>query len=82
VDVLVVTGRKPRTLRLKRGPFAEGEGQREAFVVQGDRAVRRTVRLGLASFDQIEVVEGLSEGDEVVISDMTDYAHLREVGIK
>jgi HlyD family secretion protein len=82
VDVLVVTGRKPRALRIKRGPFAEGEGQREAFVVQGDRAVRRTVRLGLASFDQIEVVEGLSEGDEVVISDMTDYAHLREVGIK
>lgn len=82
VDVLVVTGRKPKALRIKRGPFADGEGQREVFVVQGDRAVKRTVRLGLASFDQLEVVEGLSEGDEVVISDMTDYAHLPEVRIK
>lgn len=82
VDVLVVTDRRARALRIKRGPFADGEGQHEVFVVRGDRAVRRTVRLGLASFDQLEVVEGLSEGDEVVISDMTDYAHLQEVGIR
>jgi hypothetical protein len=28
------------------------------------------------------VVEGLIEGDEVIISDMTDYMHAREVRLK
>jgi HlyD family secretion protein len=82
VDVLVITDRKPRVLRLKKGPFAEGDGYRQAFVVRGDRAVRTPIGLGLASFDDFEVVNGLAEGDEVIVSDMRDYLHLREIGLK
>jgi HlyD family secretion protein len=82
VDVLVITDRKPRVLRIKKGPFAEGEGYREAFVVRGDRAQRTPIGLGLASFDDFEVVSGLVEGDEVIVSDMRDYLHLREIGLK
>jgi HlyD family secretion protein len=82
VDVLVVTDRRPRALRVKKGPFSEGEGFRNAFVVRGDRAVRTPITLGLVSFDDYEVVNGLVEGDEVIISDMRDYLHLAEVGIK
>jgi HlyD family secretion protein len=41
-------------------------------VVDGGRAaVRVTVRLGRASVSTIEVVEGLSVGDEVILSDMS-----------
>jgi HlyD family secretion protein len=82
VDVLVVTDRRPRALRLRKGPFSEGDGFRNAFVVRGDRAVRTPITLGLVSFDDYEVVNGLVEGDEVIISDMRDYLHLAEVGFK
>ena len=82
VDVLVVTDRRPRALRLRKGPFSEGDGFRNAFVVRGDRAVRTPITLGLVSFDDYEVVNGLVEGDEVIISDMRDYLHLTEVGFK
>jgi HlyD family secretion protein len=82
VDVLVITDRRPRALRLRKGPFSEGDGFRNAFVVRGDRAVRTPITLGLVSFDDYEVVSGLVEGDEVIISDMRDYLHLTEVGIK
>lgn len=82
VDVLVVLQRKARALRLKKGPFAEGDGYRQAFVVHGDRAVRTPIGLGIASFDEFEVVNGLADGDEVIISDMRDYLHLREISIK
>jgi HlyD family secretion protein len=82
VDVLVVTDRRPRALRLRKGPFSEGDGFRNAFVIRGDRAVRTPITLGLVSFDDYEVVGGLVEGDEVIISDMRDYLHLAQVGFK
>lgn len=80
-DVLVITERKPRALHVKRGPFADG-GTGQVFVVRGDRAVRVPVTLGLAGIDDVEVVSGLSESDEIIISDMRDYAHLTEVTLK
>ena len=82
VDVLVVLGRKDRALRLGKGPALEGEGPQQLFVVRGDRAVRTNTRLGLVGFDACEVLEGLHEGDEVVLSDMTSYKHLAEVRIR
>ena len=82
VDALIVTGQRARALRIRKGPFADGEGRREVFVVRGNTAYRTTVELGLSGFDQFEVVQGLSAGDEVVISDMKDYAHLRELRVR
>jgi HlyD family secretion protein len=82
VDVLVILQRKPHALRIKKGPFAEGDGYRQAFVLRGDRAVRTPISLGIASFDDFEVLEGLAEGDDVIVSDMRDYLHLREITIK
>jgi HlyD family secretion protein len=82
VDVSIITGRRTRALRVAKGPFADGEGARNVFVVRGDRAVRMPVQIGIASFDRLEIVNGLSEGDEIVISDMRDYLHLREVRIR
>jgi HlyD family secretion protein len=80
-DVLVITDRKPRALRVKRGPFADNAA-RQAFVVRGDRAVRVAIELGLSGLDDVELVSGVSEGDELIISDMKDYMHLSEVRIR
>jgi HlyD family secretion protein len=81
VDVHVVTERKPRTLRVARGPFAD-DASRRAFVVRGDSAVRVPLVLGLAGIDQIEVVSGAAAGDELIVSDMRDYLHLERIALK
>ena len=80
-DVLVVTERKGRALRIKRGPFADNDA-RQAFIVRGDRAVRVPIQLGLSGADDVELLAGGTEGDEMIISDMKDYMHLSEVKIK
>jgi HlyD family secretion protein len=82
VDVFIVTDRKPHAVRIKRGPFATGAGTQPVFVVRGDRAVRTPVEFGLASFDQFEARRGLAPGDEVIISDMSDYSRVKEVRIR
>jgi HlyD family secretion protein len=80
-DVLVITDRRPRALRVKRGPFADNDA-RQAFVVRGDRAVRVPIQVGLSGVDDVELTSGVSEGNELIISDMKDYLHLSEVRIK
>ncbi|MGE0886005.1 MAG: efflux RND transporter periplasmic adaptor subunit [Blastocatellales bacterium] len=82
VDVLISTDRKEQALRIKKGPFASGEGARDVFVIRGDVAIKTPVRFGISSFDHYEVLQGLIEGDEVIISDMKDYLHLKEVKLK
>jgi HlyD family secretion protein len=82
VDVQIITERKDRALRIKKGPALTGEGAYEAFVIRGTDAVRTPARLGLASFDAFEVVSGLMEGDEVIISDVSDYLHLKEFEVR
>ena len=83
VDAYIVTARKGRALRLKRGPFINGRsGLHEVFVVRGQIAVKTEVRIGIANFEYYEVEEGLLDGDEVIISDVKDYLHLDEVQVK
>lgn len=82
VDVFIVTDRKERVLRIKKGPFASGEGLRDVFVIRGDVALKTPVRLGLVGAEHYEAVQGLLEGDEVIISDMTDFMHAKEVKLK
>lgn len=83
VDVLVVTDRRRDVLRVAKGPFARGSaGSEVAFVVEGDHAVRRKVRLGLSGYDYYEVLDGLAEGEEVILSDMNEYAHLEQVSLR
>jgi HlyD family secretion protein len=82
VDVLIETDRKERTLRIKRGPFANGEGSTDVFVIRGDAAIKTQARFGISSADHFEVIQGLLEGDEVIISEMTDFMHLKEVRVK
>jgi len=67
---------------VRKGSSTSGEGVQQVFVLRGDRAVRTRVRFGIASFDYVEVAEGLSAGDEVVVSDMADYQHLSSIRLR
>lgn len=82
VDVEVITDQKANALRLGRGPAVGGAGSQDVFVVRGDRAVRVPIHLGLSSYDRVEVVDGLSEGEVVILSDMTGYVKAKEIGIR
>lgn len=83
VDVFLVTDLRPRTLKVAQGNFATGAGgSGQAFVVRGERAIRLDLRLGVRGMDEVEIVSGLLEGDEVIVSDMRDYLHLKELAIR
>ncbi|HCF60226.1 MAG TPA: efflux RND transporter periplasmic adaptor subunit, partial [Myxococcales bacterium] len=39
-----------------------------AFVAEGERALRREVRIGARQEDQLEIVEGLRLGDSLIVT--------------
>ena len=55
-------------LKLSRGPFVEADGGRHAWVVEGRTARRIPVRLGVQSLGEVEVLDGLSAGQTIVIA--------------
>jgi HlyD family secretion protein len=61
-------------LKLQRGAFADSAGGRLAFVL-GDTglAERREIRLGARSAGEVQVLSGLTEGDTVIISSITEF---------
>ena len=82
VDVYVVTDNRGEAYRVQRGPFVNGDGSQEVFVIRGSKAYRTPVRVGVLSFDVVEIIDGLKTGDEVIISDMKEYIHLKELNIR
>lgn len=82
VDVEVLTEQRAGVLRLARGPGLTGLGVQDVFVVEGGEALRRSVRLGVASYEHIEVVEGLQEGEEVLVSDTSAFGTARRLRLR
>jgi HlyD family secretion protein len=78
----LITAEIPDTLSVRRGPALEGGGTEHVFVVEGSRAIRRPVRLGLAGAQRVEIVDGLDAGARVIVSDMTAYERMAEIRIQ
>lgn len=82
LDTHVITERHEATLRVKRGSFFQIDGRTHVFVVDGDRALRRPVTLGITNFEAYELLDGVNEGDEIVLSDLSDYRNTQEVRLR
>jgi len=64
----VLIDEKPDVLKLDRGPFLESSGGRFAYVISDGVARRQPVRIGATSVSAVEILDGLQQGDRVVIS--------------
>ena len=81
VDALLITDSRAQTLRVRKGPFSNGVGYQKVFVIQGNQARRTQVHFGIAGFDYYKILDGLREGDKVIISDMREYLKLAQIKI-
>ena len=58
---------------VKQGPFINGAGIHEVFVMHEGEAQRRKVEFGLSDAFHYQIINGVQEGDELIISNMNDY---------
>jgi HlyD family secretion protein len=68
LSVRIFLDRRDNVLMVDRGSFVDQEGGGFAYIVHGNIAERHPVQLGAASIAKVEILEGLSAGDEIVIS--------------
>ena len=72
-DVYVVTATKEDALKIANRSYYSGPGEYDLWVVDGKYAEKRTVLLGESSSMEVEVLEGLREGERVIVSNMGAY---------
>jgi multidrug efflux pump subunit AcrA (membrane-fusion protein) len=58
---------KPDALAVPREAVLEDGGKQSVFVVEGNQALRKPIVIGIEQGGLIEVIEGLKDGDRVVV---------------
>ena len=82
-DVYVMNAVKEDVLRIANASYYVGRGEYELFVRNSDNEiVKRKVQLGDSNFEFVEVIGGLQPGDEVVVSDMSQYKNKNKLKLK
>jgi len=69
-------------LKVARGPFLEGLGERGAYVVDDDTAELRPIEVGSVSVSEVEIASGLKEGDQIVLSDPAPFQGAKKVSLQ
>jgi HlyD family secretion protein len=77
-QVRIQLGQPSEAVTIPNAAFYNDTGGAWVFVVAGDHshAVRRNVRLGRRNPQQIEVLDGLTPGEEIVTSPYTNYLEM------
>jgi HlyD family secretion protein len=68
LSVRILIDRREQVLMVDRGASLEQDGGGFGYVVHGDVADRQPIRLGAASVGKVEILGGLTVGNQVVIS--------------
>jgi len=59
---------KSSVLTLPRGQFLQSDNGRYAYVIKDDMALRQPITIGARSLSEVEILAGLAQGDQVIIS--------------
>ena len=84
VDGTIELERLKDVLKVGRPAFGQAQQTIGMFVLtpDGSEAERKTVRLGRNSVSQIEILDGLKEGDRVIISDTSQLDNYPRIRIR
>jgi HlyD family secretion protein len=79
VSVRILMDQRDGVLKVERGAFYEASGGTYAYVVDGDAAVRRPIQTGAVSVREIEILGGLAEGEQIIISDIDEFRNVERL---
>ncbi|WP_316635125.1 HlyD family efflux transporter periplasmic adaptor subunit [uncultured Flavobacterium sp.] len=79
--VKLILSEKNKTLVISKGSFSQETAGKWIFVVKGNKAERRNIKLGRENPSYYEILDGLKEGESVITSSYADYKDIEELSI-
>lgn len=81
---LILSSEQRQTLLLKRGAFISSSGGHWVYVLDptSQQAVRREIRLGQRNQDEVEILDGLAVGDQVITSAYANFDKATNLNLK
>ena len=73
LSVRILLDHRENVLTVQRGSFIDESGGSYAYVVRDGIATKTTIRAGESSIDKVEILDGLKEGDNIVISGTDNF---------
>ncbi|WNL45386.1 efflux RND transporter periplasmic adaptor subunit [Dyella sp. BiH032] len=81
LSVRILLDRRDNVLAVQRGSFVDESGGAYAYVVRDGIAEKHPIRVGASSIDKVEILDGLKEGDRIVISGTDSFKNAARVAI-
>ena len=82
VSLEIVREERDSVLRIHNGPAIGRGNKHKVYVLQNGNAIEREILTGLVSEAYVEVLEGLSEGERVLLSDISSVEDLNVVKLR
>ncbi len=79
VSVRLLLAESFGVLKVSRGPFLESGGSHKVYVVKDGLATLREITVGALSVGEVEILSGLAEGEQIVLSDIARFEGARTV---
>jgi len=80
-EIYIITSKKEDVLRAKKGQALKGGQQQEIYKVEDNIARKVRIKRGLISSQYFEIIDGLKEGDRLIISNTKDFDHMDQFEI-
>jgi HlyD family secretion protein len=81
LSVRVLLDKRDNVLTVQRGSFVDESGGSYAYLVHDGIATKTPIRVGASSIDKVEILEGLKEGDRIVVSGTDSFKSATTVAI-
>jgi HlyD family secretion protein len=82
VNLDIVREERDSVLRILKGPVIGRGNEHKVYVLKNGSGIERTIRTGLQTDEYVEVLEGLSEGERVVLSNISSPGDLEALELK
>jgi HlyD family secretion protein len=73
VSLRMILDSREDVLKVERGAFIDSGGGRVAYVVRGTQAVRTPITVGASSVGEVEIISGVSPGEQIVVSSLDPF---------
>jgi len=79
LNTQIILEQKLNILQVKRGQFLESDGGRYAYLIKNGLAEKTTITTGARSLSHVEILQGLSDGDQIIISGTDSFNSVEKI---